>query len=137
MKNFKPLNYFQKLRLKNIKRNIDTFIHFGMVQIALKPLTRLGLDCPIFMALRDSTLIRYKDSLLAMIQTNICNGPIYFNCCPNYSVDLNDPWIMDTLVLNIHLPNIQNDLKFNFMSFQEILLLLTEYILNYYHPNLI
>ena len=49
-----------------------------------------------------------------MIQTNICNGPIYFNCCPNYSVDLNDPWIMDTLVLDIHLPNIQNDLKVQF-----------------------
>ena len=46
-----------------------------MVQIALKPLTRLGLDCPIFMALRDNRLIRYKDSLLAMIQTNICSGP--------------------------------------------------------------
>ena len=85
-----------------------------MIQIALKPLTRLGLDCPIFMALRDNRLIRYKDSLLDMIQTNICNGPIYFNCCPNYSVDLNDPWIMDTLVLDIHLPNIQNDLKVQF-----------------------
>ena len=85
-----------------------------MVQIALKPLTRLGLDCPIFMALRDNRLIRYKDSLLAMIQTNICNGPIYFNCCSNYSVDLNDHWIMDTLVLDIYLPNIQNDLKVQF-----------------------
>ena len=29
-------------------------------------------------------------------------------------VDLNDPWIMDTLMLDIHLPNIQNDLKVQF-----------------------
>lgn len=32
---------------------------------------RLGLDCPVFPTLRDNRLIRYKDSLLAMIQTDI------------------------------------------------------------------
>ena len=85
-----------------------------MIQVALKPLTRLGLNCPIFMALRDNRLIRYKDSLLAMILTNISNGPIYFNRYPNYSVYLNEPWILDTVVLDIHLANIQNDLKVQF-----------------------
>ena len=76
-----------------------------MVQIALKPLSREGLDCPIYIALRDNRLVGYKDSLLAMIQTNICNGPIYFNCCPNFTVDLTDPWILDTLVLDVHNPS--------------------------------
>ena len=113
MKNFKLLNYLWKVAIKKYLEKYR-YIHFGMIQVALKPLTRLGLDCPIFITLWDNRLIRYKDLLLAMIQTNICNGPIYFNCCPNYSVDLNDPWIMDTLVLDIHLPNIQNDLKAKF-----------------------
>jgi len=49
---------FQTIRLLSkvaIKKYHEKYrhIHFGMVQIALKPLTRLRLDCPIFMALRD------------------------------------------------------------------------------------
>jgi len=99
-----------------IKKHKEKYrcICFGMIQVALKPLTRLGLNCPIFMAPNYNRLIHYKDSLVAMIQTNIRNGPINLNCCPNYSVDLNDPWIMDTLMLGIHLSNIQNDLKVQF-----------------------
>ena len=49
-----------------------------------------------------------------MIRTNICNRPIYFNCCLNCLVDLNDPWIVDTLLLDIHLANIENNLKVQF-----------------------
>ena len=41
-----------------------------------------------------------------MIRMNILDGPIYFNCCPNYSVDLNDPLIIDILLSDIHHPNI-------------------------------
>ena len=55
--------------------------------------------------------MRHKDSLFAMIQTNFYYGPMYGNCCPNYSADLNDPWKVDILLLDIHLPNIQNNLK--------------------------
>ena len=38
-----------------------------------------------------------------MIQTNICNGPVYFNCMPNYSVSLTDPLFLNSLILNVHL----------------------------------
>lgn len=38
-----------------------------------------------------------------MIQTNICNEPIFFNCCPNYSVDLTDNLILNSLVLDVNL----------------------------------
>ncbi|KAI5658800.1 hypothetical protein M9H77_27593 [Catharanthus roseus] len=79
------------------------YIHYGLIQVAVKPLVHIGVDAPIYLALRDKRLKRYKPSLLAMIQTNICNGPIYFNCAPNYSVSLTDPLIMNSLVLDIHL----------------------------------
>jgi len=81
------------------------YIHFGMVQVAVKPLHRVGLDCPIFLALRDSTILKYSESLLAVVQTNLHNGPIFFNCAPNFSVDLTDPTILKTLSLDIHMPN--------------------------------
>ena len=49
-----------------------------------------------------------------MIQTSICYGSIYCNYCPNNSVDLNDHWTIDALLLDIHLANIQNNLKVQF-----------------------
>ena len=79
------------------------YIHYGLIQVAVKPLAHTGIDIPIYMALRDKRLKRYKSSILAMIQTNICNGPIYFNCMPNFSVSLTDPLIMNSLILDVHL----------------------------------
>ncbi|KAK9724328.1 hypothetical protein RND81_05G064500 [Saponaria officinalis] len=78
------------------------FIHFGLVQVAVKPLVHKGIDCPIYMALRDNRLKTYKDSLLAVVQTNVCNGPVYFNCFPDYTVDLSDPLIQESLILDLH-----------------------------------
>ena len=45
----------------------------------------------------------YKDSLLAMVRSNVCNGPIFFNCCPKYLVDLTNPLILQALILDIYL----------------------------------
>ena len=53
------------------------FMYIGLVQVAIKPLLKKGINAPIFMALRDKRLRKYKSSLLAIIQTNICKGPIF------------------------------------------------------------
>jgi len=53
------------------------FMHIGLVQVAVKPLLRTGVNAPIYLALRDKRLHHYKSSLLAMIQTNVCKGPIF------------------------------------------------------------
>ena len=75
-----------------------TYIHFGLVQVALKPNSKQGLDTSIFVCLRDRTLSKFENSLLAMVETNFCNGPIYFNCFPSSCVYVHD---RDTLILNI------------------------------------
>lgn len=91
------------------------YIHFGCVQIAIKPMVRLGLDCPIMLALRDKSLKTFKDSLLALANTNICQGPIYFNCFPNLSKDLEDPFILQSLILDVNMAhNIQFEGARNF-----------------------
>ena len=87
---FQTVNLLSKIVVEKQKKKCR-YTHFGATQVALKPLTTLGLDCPVFTAFRGNRLRRHKDSLLVMIRTNILNGPIYFNCCPNYSHDLNDP----------------------------------------------
>ncbi|CDY53569.1 BnaA09g53980D [Brassica napus] len=43
------------------------------------------------MLLRDKTLLKFIDSLLGAVQSNLCNGAVYFNCAPNFQVSLHDP----------------------------------------------
>ena len=53
------------------------------------------------MALRDTRHIRFNDSLLGTIETNLSSGPVHFNCFPNFTIHLHDPHVMKTLTLNI------------------------------------
>lgn len=83
------------------------FMHIGLVQVAVKPLFRLGIDAPVLLVLRDARHKNFQNSILAMAETNISNGPIYFNCYPNFSIGLFDPNILDTLVLTIKTKNLE------------------------------
>ena len=60
---------YQVIRLLD-NRSIDkhkkdgyNFIHFGMIQVAAKPLTRLGLNTSIVMCLKDNRHLNYGDLL--------------------------------------------------------------------------
>ena len=97
------IQLLDKESLQNFIRHGFRYIHFGCVQIGVKSLVRLGVDCPIMLALRDKSLISFKDSLLALANTNIFQGPIYFNCFPNLCKDLEDPYILQSLVLDVNL----------------------------------
>jgi len=70
-----------QIHLKNKYR----FMHIGLVQVAIKPLLRLRVNA---LVLRDKRLEKYKCSLLAMINTNIHNGPIMLKYYPDFCVDL-------------------------------------------------
>jgi len=89
-------------------------MHIGLVQVAIKPLLKKGVNAPIYMALRDKQLHKYKSSLLAVIQTNICKGPIFFNCYPDYMVDLTCPMTTKALKLDVH---VQGNEFLDFKSF--------------------
>ena len=77
-------------------------MHIGLVQVAVKPLLRTGVNALIYLALRDKRLRHYKSSLLAMIQTNVCKDPIFFNCYSNFMVDLTCPMTIEALKLDVH-----------------------------------
>ena len=55
----------------------------------------------ILMALRDARHIRFDDSLLGTIETSLSNGPIHFNCFPDFSICLHDSTVITALTLNI------------------------------------
>ena len=91
------------------KRNISEFIaakkfsylHIGLVQVAIKPLTRKGINVFVLMCLRDARFKNFKDSILGMNTTSLYDGPIYFNCYPDITLALDDPNIVKALTLNI------------------------------------
>ena len=74
-------------------------MHIGLVQVAVKPLLRTGVNAPVYLALRYERLRHYKSSLL--IQTNVCKGPIFFICYPNFMVDLTCPMTTEALKLDV------------------------------------
>ena len=93
----------QLLGGKEIDKNIDnfSFIHFGLLQVAVKPLTRQGLYTSVFLGLRDGRFKIYEDALLGMVESSLYKGPIYFNCYPNFAISLTDETVLQTLELDI------------------------------------
>ena len=91
------------------KRNISEFIaakkfsylHIGMVQVAIKPLTRKGINASVLMCLRDARFKNFKNIILGMITASLYDGPVYFNCYPDLTLALDDPNIVKTITLNI------------------------------------
>ena len=97
------------------------FMHIGLVLVAIKPLLKKGVNAPIFIALRDKRLKKYKSSLLVVIQTNVCKSPIFCNCYPNFTVDLTCPLRTEALKLDVH---VQGD---EFHEFKNFVVLLRVY----------
>ena len=96
--------------LEQIKKEKFKILHIGAIQVAAKPLTRLGLDKPICIYLRDVRHNQFQDSLLGLMQANTYFGPVYFTCYPNLELDcMNDKSIHKTLTLNIQTQNYDMD----------------------------
>ena len=72
-----------------------------MVQVAIKPLTRKGINASVLMCLRDARFKNFKDSILGMITASLYDGPIYFNCYPDLTLALDYPNLVKALTLNI------------------------------------
>ncbi|KAK9136821.1 hypothetical protein Sjap_007415 [Stephania japonica] len=78
-----------------------SYLHLGSIQVGVKPIRSLGPDKSIVLCLRDARCLSFDDSLLAAVESDLCDGPFYFNYFPNFCVSLDDPHITDVLTLNI------------------------------------
>jgi hypothetical protein len=76
-------------------------LHVGSVQVAVKPLTRLGINASVLLCLRDARLINFRTSILGMIQSSLFNGPVHFDVFPNLTLSLDDINILKALTLNV------------------------------------
>ncbi|GAV83152.1 MP domain-containing protein, partial [Cephalotus follicularis] len=94
----------QLLNAKTIKELAKSFkyIHFALVQVTIKPLTRHGLNTSILACLRDARHLNFDDSLIGVI-TSLCNGPVYFNGYSDLTISSTDANILETLKIDIKL----------------------------------
>jgi hypothetical protein len=74
---------FGKKFLEEAKAKKYKFLHIGSVQVAIKPLTRLGIDASVLLCLRDARFLQFKPSILGMIQSSVYAGPVHFDVFPN------------------------------------------------------
>jgi hypothetical protein len=77
------------------------FLHIGSVQVAVKPLTRLGIDASVLLCLNDARFNKFKTSILGMIQSSLYAGPVHFDVFPNLTVSLEDINVLKSLTLNV------------------------------------
>ena len=72
-----------------------------MIQVAAKPLTRLGLNTSIVMCFRNNRHLDYRDSIIEAVQVGLNDGLVYFQCFPNFTIRLRDVDILDSVVLHV------------------------------------
>jgi hypothetical protein len=92
---------FNKKFIENSKAKDYRFLHVGSVQVAIKSLTRLGINTYVLLCLRDARFINFIISILGMIQSSLFNGPIHFDVFPNLTLSLDDINILKALTLNV------------------------------------
>lgn len=95
------INLLNEELLDKHKQQGFNYIHLGLIQVAVKPLHKLGLNTPILLVLRDSRIKTFPESIIAILESNLNDGPVYFNCYPNYSMNLRDSFTPTSLVINI------------------------------------
>lgn len=99
-KEYKTIKLFSKDNIEKHKQKYS-FIHIGLVQVSVKPLTRQGLNNSVLLSLRDSRHLNFRDSLLGSIESSLYEGLVYSNCHMNFSLFLFDPILLHGLKLNI------------------------------------
>jgi len=87
-KNNKVINILEQSLLDQHIKDGYNYIHLRLIQVAAKPNYRLGINSPILIMLRDIRLKKFNDSIIATLESNLHDGPTFFNCYPNLSMNI-------------------------------------------------
>ena len=87
----------QKSLQKHLARNYK-YIHVGLIEVWIKPLTKEGLNTSILAVLRDARFQNFQDSLLSSIESSLCSGPVSFDCYPNITISFKDKNILQSML---------------------------------------
>ena len=78
-------------------------MHISLVQVVAKPMHKLGLNNAILMTLRDGRYNKFHESILGTIETNLSQGPTWFNYFPDITINLRESYDGLILALNTKL----------------------------------
>ena len=88
--------------IKLLRDQSYKILHIGAIEVAVKPLTWIGLNKPICVCLRDARHNNFDDSLLGVMESNMAHDPIYFNYFPDLELScIDDMAIHKALTLNV------------------------------------
>lgn len=71
------------------KGKVYSKMNIGLVQIGVKTLTRkIPSNASIYVCVRDNRVEKVQDSLVALVESKLRDGPFYFNVFPNTNLSL-------------------------------------------------
>ena len=88
--------------MKEFKNKGFRFIHLGLIQVGIKPLTRRGINSSVFLRLIDARFTNENQARLGMVEANVSHGPISFNVNPDLTLSLDDGAPEKALTLRIN-----------------------------------
>lgn len=86
---------------KEAKKHGTQFVHFGCIRIGINALVHKGINAYVLCIIRDLTHDKFIDSIIGGIVAPLSNGPVYFDCYPNFVVSAFDETLGDILKLQI------------------------------------
>ena len=100
-KNKEECLLFRKKEMREFRNKGYRFIHLGLIQVGIKPLTRQGINASVLLRLLDARFTVHDQALLRMVEANISQGPIHFNVNPDLTLSLDDGAPEKALTLKI------------------------------------
>ena len=101
-KNKEECLLFKKKEMKEFRNKGYKFIHLGLIQVGIKPLTRRGINAAVLLRLFDGRFTDYKQGMLGMVEASLSKDPIHFNCNPDLTISLDDGAPKKSLTLKIN-----------------------------------
>ena len=88
--------------MREFRNKCYKFIHLGLIQVGIKPLTRRGINPVVLLRLLDGQFTDHQQALLGMVEANISKSPIHFNVNPDLTISLDDGAPEKALTLKIN-----------------------------------
>ena len=88
--------------MKEFKNKGFRFIHIGLIQVGIKPITRRGINASVLLRLIDARFTNENQARLGMVEANVSHGPISFNVNPDLTLSLDDGAPNKALTLRIN-----------------------------------
>jgi len=86
---------------KESQKHNTSYVHLGCIRVGISTLTHIGLNTFVLATIKDLSHNKYIDSLLEGIIAPLSNGPVWFDCYPNFCMYVFDEHIKDILQLQI------------------------------------